>query len=195
MAAIRLASLALTICAGPALAQSDQSVCNIYDIRGATLPPITSDTEGCGIEKPVKVTSVAGISLSTPATLDCPTAKALRTWVVDVAIPVLGRKGGLDSLQVAGSYVCRPRNNKKGAKMSEHSLGHAIDISGFGLKNGKVITVKDDWFRSRNSIAVRSLHRKACGIFGTVLGPKADKHHRDHFHFDTARYRTGNYCR
>jgi hypothetical protein len=28
-----------------------------------------------------------------------------------------------------------------------------------------------------------------------VLGPNANSFHRDHFHFDTARYRSGSYCR
>ena len=187
--------MAVLLTAQAALAQNDMPVCGRFDIRGTVLDPITSETEGCGIEKPVKINSVAGVDLSRPATLDCKTAKALRSWITEVAVPVLGRKGGLERLDVAASYSCRPRNNKKGAKMSEHSLGHAIDISGFGLKNGKQITVLEHWSNSRYSIVLRSVHRKACGIFGTVLGPKADKYHRDHFHFDTARYRKGNYCR
>jgi len=37
--------------------------------------------------------------------------------------------------------------------------------------------------------------RAACGPFGTVLGPESNRFHRDHFHFDTARYRSGSYCR
>jgi len=28
-----------------------------------------------------------------------------------------------------------------------------------------------------------------------VLGPEAARYHQDHFHFDTARYRSGSYCR
>ena len=43
---------------------------------------------------------------------------------------------------------------------------------------------------------LRNLHRAACGPFGTVLGPNANAAHRDHYHFDTARYRSGTaYCR
>jgi hypothetical protein len=42
---------------------------------------------------------------------------------------------------------------------------------------------------------MRRMHRGACGPFGTVLGPEADRYHQDHFHFDTARYRSGSYCR
>jgi hypothetical protein len=42
---------------------------------------------------------------------------------------------------------------------------------------------------------MRRAHKTACGPFGTVLGPNADRYHQDHFHFDTARYRSGSYCR
>ena len=43
--------------------------------------------------------------------------------------------------------------------------------------------------------AMRKMHRTACGPFGTVLGPDSDRFHRDHFHFDTAKYRSGPFCR
>ena len=33
---------------------------------------------------------------------------------------------------------------------------------------------------------LRRLHKGACGIFGTVLGPEANEAHRDHFHLDLA---------
>jgi hypothetical protein len=34
------------------------------------------------------------------------------------------------------------------------------------------------------SVFLRRLHRGACGIFQTVLGPEANEAHRNHFHFD-----------
>ena len=36
------------------------------------------------------------------------------------------------------------------------------------------------------SVFLRRLHRSACGIFHTVLGPEANEAHRNHFHFDLA---------
>jgi len=42
---------------------------------------------------------------------------------------------------------------------------------------------------------LREMHSTACGPFGTVLGPEANRFHRENFHFDTARYRSGRYCR
>jgi hypothetical protein len=40
------------------------------------------------------------------------------------------------------------------------------------------------------------LHRGACGVFGTVLGPEADEAHSNHFHLDLAQRRSKrSYCR
>ena len=60
---------------------------------------------------------------------------------------------------------------------------------------GTVVSVLQGWKSSRWSKAMRRVHKSACGPFGTVLGPKADRYHQDHFHMDTARYRSGSYCR
>jgi len=38
------------------------------------------------------------------------------------------------------------------------------------------------------------LHKGACGIFSTVLGPEANEAHRDHFHLDLALRRRGSFC-
>jgi hypothetical protein len=38
------------------------------------------------------------------------------------------------------------------------------------------------------------LHKGACGVFGTVLGPEANEAHRDHFHFDLASRRRSALC-
>jgi hypothetical protein len=41
---------------------------------------------------------------------------------------------------------------------------------------------------------LRQIHAKACGTFGTVLGPEANEAHRDHFHVDMAKRRYRSYC-
>ena len=165
------------------------SVCGIPSIKGKTLPRITSKTKGCGVDEPVSITSVDGIGLSQAATVDCPTAIALTKWVQQGLRPALGRSEVV-GLTVAAHYICRPRNNVRGAKISEHGRGKAIDISGVILSNGKELTVK------RNFKTLRKAYKAGCGIFGTTLGPGSDGHHEDHMHFDTARQRGGGaYCR
>jgi len=41
---------------------------------------------------------------------------------------------------------------------------------------------------------LRRLHKGACGIFGTVLGPEANEAHRNHFHLDLAPRRRSAFC-
>lgn len=171
------------------------SVCGRRLIKGQSLPRIQGPIRGCGIKAPVKLTSVAGVSLRPAATVDCTTAKALEKWLTGAVQPAFANKGGVTQIRVAASYSCRTRNNKKGAKLSEHSFGNAIDISSFTLTGGQVVTVLKGWRSKSYGPALKRVHKKACGTFGTVLGPNSDRYHQDHFHFDTARYRSGAYCR
>jgi hypothetical protein len=169
------------------------SVCGDPSIKGETLAPITSRVRGCGIKDPVRVTSVDGVTLSQSAVINCDTARALKTWIRKGLKPAFGRKDVV-GLRVAASYACRPRNNVKGAKISEHGRGNAIDIAAIILANGKSIVVAEDWRRSAGK-PMKKAYRAACGTFGTTLGPESDRYHRDHMHFDIARQRGGAYCR
>lgn len=169
------------------------SVCGDPDIRGETLAPITSRVRGCGIENPVRVTAIDGITLSQSAVINCDTARAMKQWINTGLRPAFGRKE-VASLRIAASYACRPRNGVKGAKISEHGRGNAIDISAIVLANGQSVVVSDDWRRAAGK-PMKKAYRAACGIFGTTLGPEADRHHRDHLHFDIARSGGRTYCK
>ena len=171
------------------------SVCGVRSIRGTNVARIRG-RGGCGIANPVKITEVAGVALTREVTVNCSTAKRLDSWVARSAKPTIGRKGGgLSAIQIIGGYSCRTRNSKRGAKLSQHAVGNAVDIAGFKLRDGTIYNVKRDWRRGRGKATLRRLHKTACGPFGTVLGPNADRHHHDHFHFDIARHRSGSYCR
>ena len=172
------------------------SVCGDSAIRGKWVKRIPGRIRGCGIAKPVRVTSVAGVLLRNPPTINCTAAKALKKWVAGSVKPAVGKMGGgVASLRVAAGYSCRTRNNQPGAKISEHGRGNAIDISAINLKNGVALTVLRGWRDSVQGKILKRVHREACGTFGTVLGPKSDRFHQDHFHFDVARHRGGAYCR
>ncbi len=169
-------------------ASMDGAVCGVPAIKGEAISPIQSKVNGCGVPEAVRVTSVAGVRLSQAATVDCSVATALNTWVSDVAQPAFD--GRLTELQIAAHYICRSRNNVKGAKVSEHGKGRAIDISAFVLSDGKVLTVARDYNRT-----LRQIYKAACGIFKTTLGPGSDGYHEDHFHFDTSARSGGAFCR
>lgn len=172
------------------------AVCGVLDIQGVPVGRVPGAQAGCGVDNAVRVRAVSGIALSQHSVMDCGTAKALKTWVDDTAKPAFSRKGGgLKSLRVAAHYACRTRNNRAGARISEHGKGRAIDISGLQMRDGTLVTVRSGWKNPATSKQMRALHRGACGPFGTVLGPESDRFHLDHFHFDTARYRSGPYCR
>ncbi|WP_373355983.1 extensin family protein [Pseudoroseicyclus sp. CXY001] len=171
------------------------AVCGNPDIQGERLGTVPGPGS-CGVTDAVLIRSVGGIRLSYNATMDCETATALNAWVQRVAIPAFsGQGGGLAGLRIMGDYSCRGRNGDPNARLSEHAFGHAIDIGGVTLRDGTAISVLRDWGSSSWGGELRALHANACGIFGTVLGPTANAAHRDHFHFDTARYRSGSYCR
>lgn len=176
--------------AGPGL-------CGMAGLSGRRLPRVTSSTRGCGIDEPVSLTAVHGIRLSSPATLHCDAARATGRWVRDVLEPAVGRTGGgVSEIRVAAHYACRTRNNQRGARISEHGRGRAIDISGFRLADGTQVSVLRDYRRGTYRAMLRAMRAGACGIFTTTLGPGSDRFHSDHFHFDVAQHRGGGtYCR
>ena len=150
----------------------------------------------CGVGKAVRLRAVGNVALSQPATIRCETAKALKKWIETGAKPAVGKRGGgVSELKVAASYACRTRNSQRGAKLSEHAKGNAIDISAVRLADGSELSVLHHWNDRKNGKILKKMHAKACGTFGTVLGPKSDRFHQDHFHFDVAAYRSGSYCR
>lgn len=164
------------------------SVCGVASIKGEEIAAIKSKVKGCGVEDPVAITSVAGVRLSQTATVDCSIAKALDRWVEEVAQPAFN--SNLVEMRIAAHYSCRSRNNVRGAKISEHGKGRAIDIAAFVLSNGKVLTVADNYNK-----LLRRIYKAGCGYFMTTLGPGSDGYHEDHFHFDASARQGGAYCR
>ncbi len=174
----------------------DGALCGDPALQGERVGAMSGHLPGCGIVDAVRLTAVSGVLLSQRSTMDCRTAQALRYWLDRSVKPAFADTGGgIKGVRVIGHYVCRTRNHKKGAPLSEHGRGRAIDIAAFILQDGTRVTVREGWTSREHGQALRQVHRDACGPFGTVLGPNADSYHQDHFHFDTARHRRGTYCR
>lgn len=99
-------------------------------------------------------------------------------------------------IRQGGTYSCRKMARFTGM-VSEHSYANAIDVYAFTLADGRTISVTRDFGKTdveptRNEARfLRELTRSAFddGVFSVVLTPYWDALHRDHFHFDLARYR------
>ena len=164
-------------------------------IQFTRIEPIQGEN-GCGVAAPYEITAVADkVTIKPSAIIACETAIALAGWVKAAALPYaekLPGKPALTGLQNASGYVCRGRNNNPEAKLSEHALGRAIDISAFLFEDGSRITIEP---RQRTGNAQEAYQKAvrfaACLHFTTVLGPYSDANHRDHLHLDIAARRGG----
>lgn len=169
-------------------------ICGSGAILGEKIGDV-SGRGGCGIDDAVRVSAVGGVRLRPSARLNCRTAAALQRWVAGPAQAAARRAGtGITDLRVAASYACRRRNNRPNGPLSEHAKGNAIDISEVQFSNGDRATVLRDWGQGPYAEVLQTMHRSACGPFGVVLGPRADRFHQDHFHFDIS-HRNARYCR
>ncbi len=175
---------------------SGSGVCGDLRLSGTMIASVRGKNSACGISAPVRLTAVNGIKLTTPATLRCDAARTFADWLTETADPQARRDLGasISNVWVMASYSCRTRNHRKGARLSEHSFGRAIDIGGFVLANGRKVTVLDNWNKGTPGRFLRSVWKRACGPFKTVLGPESDRFHRNHFHFDVAERRS-TFCR
>ncbi|MDK3073733.1 extensin family protein [Sedimentitalea sp. JM2-8] len=175
--------------------QRKGAVCGDIAIQGDAVGHVPGKIKACGIQDAVRVRSVSGVVLSPPALMNCKTALALREWTDNGLKPAFRQRGPVVEMRVAAHYACRTRNNQAGGRVSEHGKGNAIDLSAFTMKDGEVITVLNGWGKGTTLRPLRRAYNRACGPFGTTLGPDSDGYHKDHFHFDTASYRSGPYCR
>lgn len=148
----------------------------------------------CGLTKPFKVTALqaGAVAFNAAATLDCPMVAELDAWLADVVQPAAQARFGQNVVQInsMGSYACRGMNNQRGAQLSEHSFGNALDIGGFVLADGRQITLVNDWWRGDEQARafLMDVHRGSCGHFTTVLSPGSNAFHYNHIHVDLAQH-------
>jgi hypothetical protein len=149
----------------------------------------------CFVPHPLKVSSLgSGVEIAPDAILNCATAEALARWTKDVLVPRARELIGATPIRIVhgSTYVCRTRNNQPDAKLSEHAVGNAVDISSIVFAEREPLDIHDRELTSpdgRFQIAIRS---GSCDYFTTVLGPRSDESHALHFHFDLAE-RSGGY--
>lgn len=158
-----------------------------------TLPLLAGPGE-CGAVDAVLLESVilpdqAKVSIAPPATLRCSMAETIAVWLrEDVAPAALKLGAPLRGLDNFDSYECRGRNRVRGATLSEHGRANALDVRGFRLGNGEVVTLTDEKVAKEWREALRG---SVCARFSTVLGPGSDGNHEEHIHLDLAERRAG----
>jgi hypothetical protein len=146
----------------------------------------------CGMNYPFKVAAFAGgnVGLTSTATLACPIIPTIDAWLAEVVQPAASLYFGSAVVELrSGSYSCRSRNGQRGAKLSEHAFGNALDVMAFRFADGRELAVVKGWRGAQEEQEfLREVFTGACNYFTTVLGPGADAFHYDHFHLDLARH-------
>ncbi|MBD8555863.1 extensin family protein [Rhizobium sp. CFBP 8762] len=150
--------------------------------------PAISSGGSCGIAYPIKVSQLSGgIKLKPAITVACPVTVNFAKWVKYELAPSTRYRylSGLSALENVGGYSCRTMNSRRGAAMSEHARGNAIDLGRLTLNSGKRIDIRSKGlFAFRERGLLKSVRGDSCKYFTTVLGPGSDRYHKDHFHFD-----------
>ncbi|MBF9197245.1 extensin family protein [Microvirga terrestris] len=180
----------------PWRAQAEEACLSQRLVQPSAYMALSSKIEGpgvCGMDYPFKVSAFnnGAVGLKSKVTLACPIIPQIDTWIDEIVRPAAKMYFGVPLADIkAGSYSCRPRNNQRGAKLSEHSFGNALDVMGFALVDGREVSVVKGW-RGTDPVEqefLREVFVGACRYFTTVLGPGSDTFHYDHLHLDLARH-------
>ena len=164
------------------------SACQVRLGKLATFQPlpILVGPGDCGAVDAVQMDAIilpdqTKVAVAPPATMRCPMAEAVATWVREDVVSTLKTLPPLRALDNFDSYSCRGRNNVRAAQLSEHGKADALDVRDFKLADGHELNLTDihvgkDW---REAIKA-----SVCARFSTVLGPGSDGYHEEHIHLD-----------
>ena len=129
---------------------------------------------------------------SAPVQVSCPLAATLYLWERDVLQPLAEEHLGepIARIEHVGSYACRNvRGGRSSNRPSQHATANALDVTGFRLASGDVVSVKQDWDEDGpRGRFLDALHARSCRLFSGVLGPEYNAAHADHFHLDMGPY-------
>ena len=138
--------------------------------------------------------TTGAVAVQPAATLACPIVSRLDRWFAEGVQPAAMRWFGVQVAEIrqVSAYSCRGMNGQRGAPISEHAFGNALDIASFTLADGRKITVKDGWRGLPEEQGfLRDVHAAACQHFTTVLAPGSNAFHYDHIHVDLSRRPSG----
>jgi hypothetical protein len=155
--------------------------------EAATAPPASA--EGCGVEAPVRLSSIAvegeAVSLPDRPLVACEFAAVLADYVRLIVAP-LGEamlRAKVAAIETGPGYDCRTQDRVVGGKISAHGHGMAVDFMAITLTDKRRILVERQTSAEEASY-FRAIRTAACGWFTTVLGPGSDAFHASNMHLD-----------
>jgi hypothetical protein len=153
-------------------------------------PSLATSIEGCGIDSPVRLSSITVadgdlVSLPDRPVVACEFATALADYVRLIVAPlgqaVLHAK--VAGIETGPGYTCRTQDHIAGAKISAHAKGLAVDFMAITFADKRRILVERQASADEASY-FRAMRTAACGWFTTVLGPGSDAFHANNMHLD-----------
>ena len=103
---------------------------------------------GCGLAGTVKLVDI-GVPVANLTAVRCGAARAFIGWTRNAVAPAAYQMLGSELARIdsMGSYSCRNivGSARNANRRSGHAIANAIDIGGFVLKDGRRITVLNDW--------------------------------------------------
>ncbi len=150
---------------------------------------------GCGVANPLMVKALgSGVSLTSEATLNCPTTEAVALWVRDVLLPFSREqlRARPTAIVPGSTYACRTRNGRQGARMSEHAAANAFDVMSVEFAGRPPLEIRARASGDPEGRFQAAIRQGSCAYFTTVLGPGSDASHGNHLHFDLAQRRGGH---
>jgi hypothetical protein len=152
---------------------------------------------GCAIAGAVQLTDI-GVPVTNLTAVRCGEARAFSAWVRNAVVPAAYQMLGSELARVDtfGSYACRNvvGAGRSAGRRSGHAIANAVDFAGVALKDGRRVSVLNDWNSADPATRqfLQTIRASACKRFGTVLSPDYNAAHRNHLHLEDDRAR---FCR
>ncbi|MEO1469681.1 MAG: extensin family protein [Pseudomonadota bacterium] len=178
-------------------AETEAGLCRAALDRGGVAAGEVSSREvgpGCSLAGTVEARGV-GETRVAPVVLACPVALRLAQWerhdlqrlaAAHLASPVV-------RILHLGGFACRRirTDSGPGQRMSQHATANAFDIAGFVLADGRRVRLPEDWGSgTREGRFLEAVQTSLCRRFNTVLGPRFNRAHANHFHVDLGPWRS-----
>jgi hypothetical protein len=161
----------------------------------AAIAPLNNN-EACVVPMPIRIEYVTdrygkgnAILFPNEPLIDCQLAEPLAHWLGEVVAPVFAASftSPLKAIRTGPGYECRTRNHETTGKLSAHAIGLALDISGFELANGQILSVGAGNDAVPEAV-LRTIRTAGCGWFTTILGPGSNAEHANHLHLDIQKH-------